>query len=262
MSAKIVIEHLSKTFERADQDFCALDDISLTVQDGEFVSIVGPSGCGKTTLLRIMAGLEMPSHGRIETHRSGASTGPINSMVFQEHSLYPWLRVIDNVAFGLEMRGIPKAERHERANTLLQMVGLAKFSHYFPGQLSGGMKQRVSIARAFANDPEVLLMDEPLAALDAQNKVLVQDELLRLWAIMKKTVVYITHSIDEALLLGDRVVIMGALPGRIKEVLEVPFGRPRDLIEIRGQQAFSEISVRIWHTLEAEVLRARTLDLS
>src|SRR5689334_2926265 len=185
MSAKIVIEHLSKIFDRGDREFCALDDISLTVQDGEFVSIVGPSGCGKTTLLRIMAGLDTPSHGRFEMRR-GADSGPINSMVFQEHSLYPWLRVIDNVAFGLEMRGVPKAERHERANALLQMVGLAKFGQYFPNQLSGGMKQRVSIARAFANNPEVLLMDEPLAALDAQNKVLVQDELLRLWGMMKK----------------------------------------------------------------------------
>lgn len=261
MSAKIVIENLSKVFDAGDREFHALDDISLAVEEGEFVAIVGPSGCGKTTLLRIMAGLEMPSHGRMEMRRTGSATGPVSSMVFQEHSLYPWLRVIDNVAFGLEMRGVPKAERHRRANELLQMVGLAKFHRYFPGQLSGGMKQRVSIARAFANDPEVLLMDEPLAALDAQNKVLVQGELLRLWGMMKKTVVYITHSIDEALLLGDRVVVMGALPGRIKEVLDVPFGRPRDLIDIRGEKAFSEISVHIWHTLEAEVLRARALDL-
>lgn len=261
MSAKIAIEGLSKVFEGRERDFQALDNISLTVADGEFVSIVGPSGCGKTTLLRIMAGLETPSHGRMAMRRSGKSSGPISAMVFQEHSLYPWLRVIDNVAFGLEMRGVPKAERHERANVLLQMVGLSKFSRHYPGQLSGGMKQRVSIARAFANDPEILLMDEPLAALDAQNKVLVQDELLRLWEMTKKTVVYITHSIDEALLLGDRVVIMGSLPGRITEVLDVPFGRPRDLIDIRAEKAFSEISVHIWHTLETEVLRARTLDL-
>jgi NitT/TauT family transport system ATP-binding protein len=260
VSDKIVVDKLSKVFAGGNKDFVAIDNVSLTVGDGEFVCIVGPSGCGKTTLLRIMAGLETPTSGRVHMRRTRDGV-PLNAMVFQEHSLYPWLRVIDNVGFGLEMRGIRKAERHARANELLQLVGLSKFSHYFPSQLSGGMKQRVSIARSFANDPEVLLMDEPLAALDAQNKVLLQDELLRLWEIMKKTVVYITHSIDEALLLGDRVVIMGAHPGRIKEVLSVPFGRPRDLIEIRREKSFSDLSVHIWHTLETEVMRARNLEL-
>jgi NitT/TauT family transport system ATP-binding protein len=254
---KIVVRDLTKVFETRRASMRALVDISLDVADGEFLCIVGPSGCGKTTLLRIMAGLETPTSGTVELRRSGAADRPLNSMVFQEHSLFPWLTVLDNVAFGLEMRGIPRRQRAERAGAFLQMVGLEVFRDHYPHQLSGGMKQRASLARAFVNDPEILLMDEPFAALDAQNKVLLQEELLRIWEQNRKTVVYITHSIDEALLLGDRIVVMTAGPGRIKETMEVKFERPRDVVETKSLPLFGELSVRIWRVLESEVRRGR-----
>jgi NitT/TauT family transport system ATP-binding protein len=257
---KIVVRDLTKVFEGRRRSTPALAGITLTVADGEFVCIVGPSGCGKTTLLRIMAELETATTGAVELRHSGAGDRPANAMVFQEHSLFPWLTVVDNVAFGLEMRGVPRRERHERARAFLEMVGLVRFSHHYPHQLSGGMKQRASLARAFVTDPEVLLMDEPFAALDAQNKLLLQEELLRIWERHRKTVVYITHSIDEALLLGDRIVVMTAVPGRIKEVLDVEFGRPRDVMELRTKPEFGEVSLHIWRTLESEVRKAREAD--
>jgi NitT/TauT family transport system ATP-binding protein len=235
----------------------ALGGVSLTVGDGEFLCIVGPSGCGKTTLLRIMAGLETPSTGAIDMHGSGDPHRPLNSMVFQDHSLFPWLTVIDNAAFGLEMRGVPRRERHATARAFLETVGLAGFQGHYPHELSGGMRQRVSLARAFVNDPEVLLMDEPFAALDAQNKLLLQEELLRIWEHDQKTVVYITHSIDEALTLGDRIVVMTAAPGRVKEVIDVDFGRPRDVFEIKAKPQFGEMSLHIWRVLESEVRALR-----
>ena len=258
MTAKIVVRDLTKTFETRKATVThALAGVSLEIDDGEFLCIVGPSGCGKTTLLRIMANLESPSTGTVDVRRSGAGDRPLHAMVFQEHSLFPWLTVLDNVAFGLEMRGMPRAERTERATSFIRMVGLENFRGHYPHQLSGGMKQRASLARAFVNDPEVLLMDEPFAALDAQNKVLLQEELLRIWEQNRKTVVYITHSIDEALLLGDRVAIMTGVPGRIKEVLDVTFARPRDVVETKTLPRFIELSVHIWRVLESEVRRAR-----
>jgi len=256
--SKIVVRDLTKVFHRRKAaNTRALDGISLDVADGEFLCIVGPSGCGKTTLLRIMAELESPSTGTVEVRRTSTDGRPLHSMVFQEYSLFPWLTVLDNVAFGLEMRGIPKKERAERAGAIIKMVGLENFREHFPHQLSGGMNQRASLARAFVNDPEVLFMDEPFAALDAQNKVLLQEELLKIWESNRKTVVYITHAIDEALLLGDRVVIMTAGPGRIKEVLDVAFERPRDVVETKATPRFTELSVHIWRMLESEVRRAR-----
>ena len=258
MSAKIVVRDLSKTFRTRKATVTqALAGVSLEIDDGEFVCIVGPSGCGKTTLLRIMAELETPSTGTVEVRRSGARDRPLHAMVFQEHSLFPWLTVLDNVAFGLEMRGVPRAERIDRAGAFIRMVGLDNFRGHYPHQLSGGMKQRASLARAFVNDPEVLLMDEPFAALDAQNKVLLQEELLRIWEQNRKTVVYITHAIDEALLLGDRVAIMTGVPGRIKEILDVTFERPRDVVETKALPRFTELTVHIWRVLESEVRRAR-----
>jgi NitT/TauT family transport system ATP-binding protein len=258
VSSKIVVRGLTKAFQRrraaATQ---ALAGVSLDVGDGEFVCIVGPSGCGKTTLIRIMGELETPSTGTVEMRRSSADGRPLHSMVFQEQSLLPWLTVADNVAFGLEMRGVPKKERHERCRPFIEMVGLENFREHYPHQLSGGMKQRASLARAFANDPEVLLMDEPFAALDAQNKVLLQEELLKIWESNRKTVVYITHSIDEALLLGDRVVVMTGVPGRIKEILHVDFARPRDVVGTRASARFNELTVQIWRMLESEVRRMR-----
>jgi NitT/TauT family transport system ATP-binding protein len=257
-SVKIVVRELTKVFaSRKATTTLALGGVSLDVGDGEFLCIVGPSGCGKTTLLRIMAELETPTSGTVQMVRAADAGRPLHSMVFQDHSLFPWLTVVNNVAFGLEMRGMGRRERLERADAFIDMVGLRGFRDHYPHQLSGGMKQRASLARAFVNDPEVLLMDEPFAALDAQNKVLLQEELLRIWERNRKTVVYITHSIDEALLLGDRVVIMTGVPGRIKDVLDVDFERPRDIVETKTMPRFTELSVHIWRVLESEVRRAR-----
>ena len=257
MSEKIAVQDLTKVFEGRAASTRALAGVNLTVGDGEFLCILGPSGCGKTTMLRIMAGLETPTTGAVDMRRSGDPHRPLNSMVFQEHSLFPWLTVIDNVAFGLEMRGVPRRERYEKAKVFLETVGLAAFRGHYPHQLSGGMKQRVSLARAFVNDPEVLLMDEPFASLDAQNKLLLQEELLKIWEQNKKTVVYITHSIDEALTLGDRIVVMTAAPGQVKEIIDLDFGRPRDVFEIKAKPQFGEMSLHIWRVLESEVRKAR-----
>jgi NitT/TauT family transport system ATP-binding protein len=253
---KIVIRELKKTFRTRRGYTEALAGIDLAIGETEFLCVVGPSGCGKTTLLRIIAGLETETSGVVEIARHDP-TRPLNSMVFQEHSLFPWLNVLDNAAFGLEMRGVPRNERNAKVMAFLEVVGLTKFRYHYPNQLSGGMKQRVSLVRAFANDPEVLLMDEPFAALDAQNKVILQDELIRIWETARKTVVYITHSIEESLVLGDRIVVMTSAPGRIKDTVQVRFPRPRNTIELRGMPAFWEMSARIWGTLESEVLKAR-----
>lgn len=262
---KIVLSGLVKTFESRHGTTTALDGIDLAVRDGEFVCIVGPSGCGKTTALRIVAGLEQSTGGSVAVRGAGegADRGsrPQNAMVFQEQSLFPWLNVIDNAAFGLEMRGFSKRQRYEMAEPYLDMVGLTRFRRHYPHQLSGGMKQRVSLARAFANDPEILLMDEPFAALDAQNKLILQDELLRIWETHRKTVMFITHSIDEALALGDRVVVMTASPGRIKDIIDVSFERPRDLATLRASPEFGALSLQIWRTLEDEVKKARDADV-
>jgi NitT/TauT family transport system ATP-binding protein len=256
-SPKICMRHLSKVFEQEGAiATVALADFSLTISEGEFVCVVGPSGCGKTTMLRILGGLERQSAGDLAITPS--TTGrPLNSMVFQEHSLFPWLSVIDNVAYGLEMRGIGRKDRLNRAQLFLRTIGLAKFRDHYPHQLSGGMKQRVSLARAFVNNPEILLMDEPFAALDAQNRLLMQDELLRIWEGDRKTVVFITHAIDEALTLADRIVIMSAAPGRIKRIISVSFPRPRDAVELKADRRFGELYLEIWRIIENEVRAAR-----
>ena len=251
---KIIARRVAKVFPSADGPVTALDDFSLEVAEGEFVCIVGPSGCGKSTFLRILAGLTPHSSGEVVI-RPGAPGKPLNNVVFQEYAIFPWKTVIDNVAFGLQMRGVAKAERYRVAGEWLGRVGLKKFAHYYPSQLSGGMKQRVSIARALANDPEVLLMDEPLGALDAQTRTVMQEELLRIWEAHRKTVVYITHSLDEAILLGDRVVIMTAHPGRLKMVFEVPLARPRT-IETTATPEFAALSGALWEALKDEVHRA------
>ena len=259
-ASKIVLRNLSKTFQSRQATNIALDGIDLGVRDGEFMCVVRPSGCGKTTVLRIIAGLEEATGGEANIHSVGTSDQPVSSMVFQDQSLFPWLTAIDNAAFGLEMRGISKVQRYEMTEPVLEMVGLSKYRGHYPHQLSGGMKQRVSLARAFANDPGVLLMDEPFAALDAQNKVILQDELLRIWEKNRKTVLFITHAIDEALVLGDRVVVMTASPGQIKDVVDVNFERPRDVATLKASREFGDLSLRIWRTLEDEVKKARLAD--
>src|SRR3982075_1553359 len=212
----------------------AVDGVSLDIAHGEFFMIVGPSGCGKTTLLRILAGLDSITSGSIEIETPN-SQRPVNSMIFQGDSIFPWMTVWDNAAHGLKMRRVPAATIKEVVGHYLARTGLTRFAKYYPHQLSGGMRQRVSIARAFANDPEILLMDEPFSALDAQNKLILQGELLRIWQHTRKTVLYVTHSIDEAIVLADRILIMSARPGRIKEILDVGavFDRPRTVEEVK-----------------------------
>src|SRR5262249_40948486 len=217
---------LHKEFVTSQARVVALDDINLAVAPGEFLCIVGPSGCGKSTLLRILAGLDRQTSGTIAVEASGWAVE--NAMVFQESGLFPWMNVETNVAFGLMTRGVRSAEAGKRVEAALKLVGLTKFRHHYPHQLSGGMRQRSAIARAFVTDPGMLLRDEPFAALDAQNRVILQAELVRIWEQTGKTVVYVTHSIDEALLLGGRTVIMTAQPGRIKKIIDVPFPHPRN----------------------------------
>jgi NitT/TauT family transport system ATP-binding protein len=227
---------------------------------GEFLCVVGPSGCGKTTLLRILAGLEQQTSGSIEVGRDQTSSRPLNSMVFQEQSIFPWLSVRDNVAFGLKAQGVGRRERYRIVEPFIRKVGLAGFEDALPHQLSGGMKQRVSIARAFANDPEMLLMDEPFAALDEQTKLILQAELLRIWDELRKTVIYVTHSIDEAIVLADRILVMSARPGRIKDILDVGqvFGRPRVVEQVKSSPQYGELFGRVWGQLRDEVHAAGT----
>jgi NitT/TauT family transport system ATP-binding protein len=252
---KIAARNVSKVYPTLDGTMVAVEDFSLDVADGEFVCIVGPSGCGKSTFLRMVAGLDGISSGSIRIAPGNAPDRPLNSVVFQEYAIFPWKTVIDNVAFGLAMRGVPRKQRLDTARYWLDRVGLAKFAHYYPHQISGGMKQRVSIIRALANDPEVLLMDEPLGALDAQTRVVLQEELLRIWEETRKTVVYITHSLDEAVLLGDRVILMSAQPGRHLASFEIDLPRPRS-IETTNQPRFAEYRALIWDKLRREVSRA------
>jgi NitT/TauT family transport system ATP-binding protein len=256
---KIKIEHLAKQFDAGRTETVALQDFSLSVADGEFICLLGPSGCGKTTALRIMAGLETPTGGRVAVQRAPGSTRPLNSMVFQEHGLFPWMTVTDNVAYGLEMRSVPKRERLKLVEPFLEQIGLTRFRNHYPSQLSGGMRQRVSLARAFVNDPEILLMDEPFAALDAQNKLIMQSLLLDIWERHRKTVIFITHAIDEAIALGDRVVVMTASPGRIKEIIPIDFARPRSVADLHGDPKFAALHLQIWRILEAEVHAARKM---
>ncbi len=252
----VIIQDLGKVFLARTGRVEALRDVDLVIPSGQFCCVVGPSGCGKTTLLRILAGLEEHTRGRLEIAQLDP-TKPLNSMVFQEQSIFPWMTVLDNVAYGLQMRGVDGAQRREIVEYYVDKVGLSAFRRAYPHQLSGGMKQRVSVARAFANDPEILLMDEPFAALDEQNKLLLQEELLKIWEESKKTVVFITHSIDEAIILGDRVVVMTARPGTIKADIPVAFPRPRQVHELKASPAFGELAYDVWSQLRDEVMRAK-----
>jgi len=238
----------------------AVDHVSLDIAPGEFFMIVGPSGCGKTTLLRILAGLETATSGTIEIDVPAGSNRPDNSMVFQGDSIFPWMTVWQNAAYGLRMRKVAPKTIKEVVGHYLDRTGLTRFADYYPHQLSGGMRQRVAIARAFANDPQILLMDEPFSALDAQNKLLLQEELLHIWEEHKKTVVFITHSVDEAVLLGDRVMVMTAQPGRLKQFVAVGLARPRNIMELQGAPEYGELVQRIWSNLRDEVQRAREIE--
>jgi ABC-type nitrate/sulfonate/bicarbonate transport system ATPase subunit len=231
----------------------ALRDIDLTVENGEFVAILGPSGCGKSTLLELIAGLEPLSSGRITLDgKPVAGPAPGVVMVFQDHSLFPWLSVKDNVGFGLAMKKVPKPQREARVAEILQRVRLEKFTRHHPHQLSGGMKQRVAIARALVESPEFIMMDEPFAALDFQTRVLMQKFLLEVWLEFKPTIIFVTHHIDEAVLLADRVVVMSASPGRVIEEVRIDLLRPRRMTD----PGFNDYRARLTDTLEREVMRA------
>ncbi len=251
-AVKLRFDNVEKTFRMRKGEFTALDRISFDVPNGEFFVIVGPSGCGKTTLLRIAAGLEEPTSGSVHVERS-AGERPENAMVFQGDSIFPWMTVWENASYGLRMRGASKAHIKEVVGHYIDRTGLRKFAHAYPHQLSGGMKQRVSIARAFACDPEVLLMDEPFSALDEQNRTLLQEELLRIWDETKKTVLFITHSVDEAVTLGDRIMVMSSDRGHPKAFIKVPFERPREVLELRTQPAYGRLFHDIWMYLRDEV---------
>jgi len=239
----VTIKDVGKAFPKEDGTATqALEGVNLEIRDKEFVCLVGPSGCGKTTLLRIIAGLETPTTGSV-TIDGSAVTGPDpkRGMVFQEYSLFPWRRVIDNIAFGLEMKGVSREERRQTAEYYLKMVGLSRFRDAYPFELSGGMRQRVAIARALANEPDVLLMDEPFGALDAQTRNRMQKELLCLWKKTEKTIVFVTHSVDEAVYLSDRIIVLSPRPGSVQEIITIPWPRPRD----RTSADFAEVRRRV-----------------
>ncbi|UOF90368.1 ABC transporter ATP-binding protein [Fodinisporobacter ferrooxydans] len=253
---KIVLQGIGKQFKVKKNIVTAVEHVDLAIAEGEFVCIVGPSGCGKTTLLRILAQLEQPSTGSMNMIHHNVNK-PLNSMVFQEHAVFPWMTVKKNIAYGLNMRKVPKRQVEETVNHFLAKTGLTKFANSYPHQLSGGMKQRVSVARAFANDPEILLMDEPFAALDEQNRIILQQELVRIWEESRKTVAFITHSIDEAIFLADRIVVMTAHPGTIKCSFKIDLPRPRRIEEVRNSPRFQELFNEIWGMLKQEVEKTK-----
>ena len=229
MAAKLIIENVSKMFGHGEREVLALQNTSFSVAPNEFITILGPSGCGKSTILKIVAGLEEPSSGRVILDgKEIMGPGKDRGMVFQSYTLFPWLNVQDNIEFGLEVAGRSKGERRDIAGHYLEKIGLKGFEKTFPTHLSGGMKQRVAIARALANDPQVLLMDEPFGALDAQTRTVMQELLLNVWEESHKTILFVTHDVEEALFMGDTVHVMTARPGRIKARIEVPLSRPRD----------------------------------
>jgi NitT/TauT family transport system ATP-binding protein len=231
----------------------ALYGFDIDVREGEFLSIVGPSGCGKSTFLNVLLGLLKPDSGQLSLRgKTIAGPGPDRAMVFQEFGLLPWRTVRSNIELGLELKGTPANTRRNIARRFIDMVGLAGFEEHYPHELSGGMKQRVGLARALATDPDVLLMDEPFAALDAQTRDLMQVELLRIWNQARKTVLFVTHQIDEAIYLSDRVVVMTKRPGHAKKIFDINLPRPRDY-EMRVTPKFNDLKLEIWHTLRDEI---------
>lgn len=256
---KIVIQGLSRIFqinktkEKEKKEFLAIKDVDLEVKKGEFLTIVGPSGCGKSTLLDIIAGLAKPNSGKIYIDNK-LITGPDldRGIVLQGYALLPWRTVRQNVEFGLEIKGVNKAQRKEISLQFINLVGLNGFEDRYPYELSGGMKQRVAIARALAYDPEVLLMDEPFAAVDAQTREVLQDELLRIWEETHKTIIFVTHSIDEAVALADRVAVMTVNPGTIKEIIDIKLPRPRRVGDVRTSSDFNWIRHKVWESLQGE----------
>lgn len=258
---KIAARNVTKRFVERNREITALSNVNLSVKDKEFVAIVGPSGCGKSTLLYIVGGFLELSEGQILVNdRPVKGPGPDRGIVFQHFALFPWLTVKQNIVYGLEERGDPIGERERIAADLIKLIGLVGFEHVYPRQLSGGMKQRVAIARTLAFDPEILLMDEPFGALDAQTRVMMQEELNRIWNRSKKTVLFVTHDVHEAVSLADRVFVMTARPGRIKTLVETSEIRPWDNVGFRETPEFSRKVNEIWEYLREEVTAAERIE--
>jgi NitT/TauT family transport system ATP-binding protein len=251
---EFVCNNISMAFHTSHGITTALDGVSFSVSEHEFVCLIGPSGCGKSTLLRLIAGLIEPTEGEITFSLPTNGMRLQSAMVFQDNGLFPWMTVLENMAFGLEAQGVARSEREERALTFIQKFGLGEFKDHFPHQISIGMRQRVATARAFLTDPQILLMDEPFGALDAQTRLVLQEELLRIWKEHQCTVVYVTHDIEEAVLLADRIVVMTGHPGHVAEIVPVNLARPRPLAT-RDLPAFKEITWHLWEKLSDEVRR-------
>jgi len=250
MTTKISFQNVRKTFDIASQtSFTALEGLSLDIEDGEFITVVGPSGCGKSTAMNIAAGLTMPSSGQVTVDGIPVKgPGPERGVIFQQYALFPWLTVRQNVEFGLKIAGHPKAERGKIADHFIDLVGLSDFALALPKTLSGGMKQRCAIARAYAVNPKILLMDEPFGALDALTRVQLQDQLLAMWSKERRTVMFITHDVDEAVYLARRVVVMAARPGRLHKIVNVDLPYPRTE-DMRLSPAFSELRNEVWRAV-------------
>ncbi|MBD3305030.1 ATP-binding cassette domain-containing protein [candidate division KSB3 bacterium] len=248
---ELMCQHLAKVFPSSQGDVSVLKDVDFAVAPREFVSIVGPSGCGKTTLLKLIAGLVQPTSGRITFGAANNHGRPQQAMVFQEHGLLPWMTILDNVALGLERHRMTRTERREPASRFLAQVGLSQFANHYPSQLSVGMRQRAAISRAFIAEPHILLMDEPFSALDAQTRLIMQEELLRIWQMHHQTIVYVTHDIEEAILLSDRVLVMSGRPATIIEEIPVFLERPRRFFD-QEYPVVKELTRHIWHLLETD----------
>jgi NitT/TauT family transport system ATP-binding protein len=257
---QLALRNIVKVYGTGEEAVTALDGVSLDVDDSEFVSILGPSGCGKSTLLRIIDGLLEPTSGTVQIDGAEVTgSGQDRGMVFQSFNLFPWRTVRDNIEFGLEVAGVDKDERRKTAQEYIDLVGLTDFGDSYPKELSGGMQQRVGLARALAIDPEILLMDEPFGALDAQTRELMQTELLKIWSKNQKTSVFITHDIEEAIFLSDRVVVLTDRPGRIHEIIDVPFDRPRYGRDLKADAKFGELRERIWDLLFEDTQQPATV---
>lgn len=258
--SQITFDNVNRTFSRGDKNFLALDNISFEVNEKEFVSIVGPSGCGKTTLLRMAAGLEFPSGGRVKVgDQDVVAPGPDRAVVFQQFALFPWKTVSENIGFGLKCKGFSRRLRDDTVSRYIDLMGLSGYEQAFPHQLSGGMQQRVAIARSYALDPDVLLMDEPFGALDAQTRVVMQEELIKLSRNNPRTVLFITHSVEEAVYLSDRVVVLTGRPGHIKEIINVAEIRKKEkwdsldrIEDVMDLEAFVHLRTHIWKSLRAQ----------
>jgi len=254
---KVRIENVEKTYEGRTGKIVALNGVNLDIKDNEFITVVGPSGCGKSTLLNIIAGLLAPTSGKVICNgKEVTGTGSDRGVVFQQYALFPWLTVLKNVRFGLKMKGLKNAEADEIAMKYIRMVDLEQFKDHYPKELSGGMKQRVALARAYAANPDVLLMDEPFGALDAQTRTQLQQDLLDIWEKEQKTCFFITHDVDEAIILGQRVVIMSARPGRIKSIIDIDIPYPRDQAT-KLTPRYVELKNEIWSLVYKEFLETK-----